>query len=245
MCGLCYGHRGCFRPFSLQPSYAFLCGRSLCSKFLLMATFSLSVGNVLCGFRRRLGTLFECGAMYFFSWQPILTFRRGLSVPAPGDWRVVLPPVLVCLLVMEMWAGIRAVECKVRARSFPSDPPGERFRGKVREPSGPKRQRRPWPCAQRPAGHNRPTGRQTGQRWTRVGPASRSSAAGPSAHRRLRRPPAAAPLLRAMSCVARRGVGPAPRGTGPTTAVIRRRRRAGPDCPGGSGRRRRRRWHRR
>jgi hypothetical protein len=46
--------------------------------------------------------------------------------------------------------------------------------GKLREPLGPKRQRRPWPCAKRTAGHNRRVRRQT-----RFGPPWRAGAALP------------------------------------------------------------------
>ena len=57
----------------------------------------------------------------------------------------------VCLLALKIWAGIRAAERKVRARRFCA-------RARARRTAAslvPEAKRRPRPCTQRTAGHNR------------------------------------------------------------------------------------------
>jgi hypothetical protein len=103
---------------------------------------------------RSLGVFLVVGAVLGFGGDRVghcTTFRRGVAARS------------VCLLALEIWAGIRAVKCKVRAQSFPC----ERSERKSLRALGPEAQRRPWPCAQRTAGHNRRARRQTNH----VGPA--------------------------------------------------------------------------
>ena len=71
------------------------------------------------------------------------------------------PPVLVCLLALEIPAGRRRESATVRARSsFRPVRRSPAFEKNSASPLGPVAQRRPVPCAQRRAGHNRKARRQ-------------------------------------------------------------------------------------
>ena len=120
--GLCYGHSGLFRPFLFESRCAFLPIVDGVGKFLFIAAFSSSLA-VLSAARGAVSV--GCCNSRTIGSHPFVrhAFPNGVRIDTVGHCAlfllVLLPPVLVCLLVTQIWAGIRAVERKVRARSFP------------------------------------------------------------------------------------------------------------------------------